>query len=311
MIVDTLDHLELYEHLHPGFGKALRLLRDTDFSDKEDGVNYELEGKKLFYFLGTDESRMVNDTPEAHTRYIDIQFHISGRSCIDTAPLESMTEEVLPRPQGDTCFYHGGDCSRVLLEKKRFAVLFPWDAHAPGIAVGEPELGRKCVVKVLADPSAFEEERAPVDFGLLEKQVRALAEADPSLLPLLSNTAAVISESLPDVSWAGFYLRRGEKLVLGPFQGKNACIHIPMGKGVCGTSAFEDRVVRVEDVHTFPGHIACDESSNSEIVLPIHRDGAVAAVLDLDSRSFHRFGELEEKGLLTVVKVLEETLVWQ
>ena len=146
------------------------------------------------------------------------------------------------------------------------------------------------------------------DYKLIAAQVRALAEEEPFYVPLLSNVSALLFESLPDVSWAGFYLKREGQLVLGPFQGKPACIHIPFGRGVCGTSFSEDRPVRVENVHLFPGHIACDAASNSEIVLPIHADGEVAAVLDLDSTAFGRFTEEDEEGLLEVMKAIEEEI---
>ena len=146
------------------------------------------------------------------------------------------------------------------------------------------------------------------DYKLIAAQVRALAEEEPFYVPLLSNISALLFESLPDVSWAGFYLKRGGELALAPFQGKPACIHIPFGKGVCGTSFSEDRPVRIENVHLFPGHIACDAASNSEIVLPIHADGEVAAVLDLDSTAFGRFTEEDEEGLLEVVKAIEEEI---
>ena len=144
------------------------------------------------------------------------------------------------------------------------------------------------------------------DYRLIAAQIRALAEEEPFYVPLLSNISALLFESLPEVSWAGFYLKREGQLVLGPFQGKLACIHIPFGRGVCGTAFSEDRPVRVDDVHLFPGHIACDAASNSEIVLPIHTDGEVAAVLDLDSTAFGRFTEEDEEGLLAVVKAIEE-----
>ncbi len=144
------------------------------------------------------------------------------------------------------------------------------------------------------------------DYKLIAAQVRALAEEEPFYVPLLSNISALLFESLPDVSWAGFYLKRGGELVLAPFQGKPACIHIPFGKGVCGTSFSEDRPVRVENVHLFPGHIACDSASNSEIVLPIRADGEPIGVLDLDSTVFSRFSEEDEEGLQLVVKAIEE-----
>ena len=144
------------------------------------------------------------------------------------------------------------------------------------------------------------------DYKLIAAQVRALAEEEPFYVPLLSNVSALLFESLPDVSWAGFYLNRDGELVLGPFQGKPACIHIPFGKGVCGTSFSEDRPVRVENVHLFPGHIACDSASNSEIVLPIRTDGEPIGVLDLDSTIFSRFSEEDEEGLQLIVKAIEE-----
>ncbi len=144
------------------------------------------------------------------------------------------------------------------------------------------------------------------DYKLIAAQVRALAEEEPFYVPLLSNVSALLFESLPDVSWAGFYLNRDGELVLGPFQGKPACIHIPFGKGVCGTSFSEDRPVRVENVHLFPGHIACDSASNSEIVLPIRTDGEPIGVLDLDSTIFSRFSEEDEEGLQLVVRAIEE-----
>ena len=115
---------------------------------------------------------------------------------------------------------------------------------------------------------------------------------------------------MKDLNWAGFYLVRNDELVLGPFQGKAACVIIPKGKGVCGTAFEEDRVQRVEDVHKFKGHIACDSASNSEIVVPIHNNGKVVGVLDIDSPLFDRFSEEDEKGLVSLVKKLEEVIEW-
>lgn len=112
-----------------------------------------------------------------------------------------------------------------------------------------------------------------------------------------ANMAAAIWQGLPDLNWAGFYLLRGETLVLGPFQGKPACVRIPLGQGVCGTAALRGETVIVADVHAFPGHIACDSASNSEIVVPLLRGGAVVGVLDLDSPRFARFGEADARGL--------------
>ncbi len=144
------------------------------------------------------------------------------------------------------------------------------------------------------------------DYKLLTEQVEALAQTEPFYVPFLSNVSALIYDSLPDLNWAGFYLMREDRLVLGPFQGKVACIHIEMGKGVCGTAAEKDQTQLVEDVHQFPGHIACDSASNSEIVVPVHKDGDVVGVLDIDSPSLRRFHEEDRDGLEQVVKVIEQ-----
>lgn len=149
-----------------------------------------------------------------------------------------------------------------------------------------------------------------MDYGLLTRQLEALAVTDGWFAPLLSNASALLYDALDDLNWAGFYLMRGGRLVLGPFQGKIACIHIPVGKGVCGTAAAKDETQRVADVHAFPGHIACDSASNSEIVVPIHSEGEVRAVLDIDSPSPGRFSEDDRAGLEKFVKILEENIAW-
>ena len=144
------------------------------------------------------------------------------------------------------------------------------------------------------------------DYDTLTAQAEALTDGVPHFIANLANISALIFEMLQDINWAGFYLRKGDKLVLGPFQGKTACIEIPFGKGVCGTAFAEDRTVLVEDVHCFEGHIACDSASNSEIVIPIHRNKEVIGVLDIDSTSFGRFSRDDADGLERLVKVLEE-----
>ena len=144
------------------------------------------------------------------------------------------------------------------------------------------------------------------DYDLLAKQLQALAADEPSYIPVLSNASALIKENLEDLNWAGFYLMDKGSLLLGPFQGKVACIRIEPGKGVCGTSAKEDKTYLVPNVHEFAGHIACDSASNSEIVVPIHKDGQVIGVLDIDSPSLGRFTEEDRIGLEHFVKVLEE-----
>ena len=145
-----------------------------------------------------------------------------------------------------------------------------------------------------------------MNYDLLCAQLRGLAEEEKWYVPLMANAAALLFDSMADLNWAGFYLMRGDGLVLGPFQGKVACIHIPMGKGVCGTAAARDETQRVANVHEFPGHIACDGASNSEIVIPLHRDGRVVAVLDVDSPVLDRFDEEDQRGLEAFARVIEE-----
>ena len=147
-----------------------------------------------------------------------------------------------------------------------------------------------------------------MDYKILNAQVRALTEGVPHEVANLANASAAIWQNMEKINWAGFYLMEGGRLVLGPFQGKPACIEIPVGKGVCGTAAQERKTILVEDVHAFPGHIACDGASNSEIVVPIFKDGAVYGVLDIDSPCFARFTAEDQAGLEALVKVLEETL---
>lgn len=148
------------------------------------------------------------------------------------------------------------------------------------------------------------------DYKLLCEQLKALAETDAHYIPLLSNASAMLFEALDNVNWVGFYLMRDGQLVLGPFQGKVACVHIPLNRGVCGAAARENATQRVADVHAFPGHIACDSASNSEIVVPIHQDGTVAAVLDIDSPVLNRFSPEDQEGLEAFVRVLESTIVF-
>lgn len=145
------------------------------------------------------------------------------------------------------------------------------------------------------------------DYELLAAQVRALAEEDPRWMPLLANASALIYEALSDVNWAGFYLipEGDDGLVLGPFQGKVACVHIGIGQGVCGTAVARDELQLVEDVHDFPGHIACDSASASEVVVPLHAGGRVVGVLDIDSPVRGRFLPEDARGLELVAQALE------
>ena len=146
------------------------------------------------------------------------------------------------------------------------------------------------------------------DYAELCTQLRGLIGGVPHLTANLANAAALLYETLPRLNWAGFYLAEGATLVLGPFQGRPACIEIPFGKGVCGTAAAQDATQLVPDVHLFPGHIACDSASASEIVVPIRRAGAVWGVLDIDSPEKARFSEADRDGLEAFVRVLEQEL---
>src|SRR5262249_50217045 len=138
----------------------------------------------------------------------------------------------------------------------------------------------------------------PALYRDLALALESLVAGEPDPVANMANAAALIWESLPDLNWAGFYRSVGGELVVGPFQGRPACIRIPFGQGVCGAAAATLRVLRIDDVHAFPGHIACDAASNSEIVVPIVRDGALIAVLDLDSPKTARFTEEDEAGCL-------------
>src|SRR5476651_99685 len=145
-------------------------------------------------------------------------------------------------------------------------------------------------------------------YAELKRDLGALIAGENNFIATLSNASALLFERLEGVNWVGFYLMDGSTLVLGPFQGKVACVRIPVGKGVCGTAVAENRIQRVDDVHAFPGHIACDAASNAEIVLPISLDGHVVAVLDIDSTIYHRFDQDDEDGLKALVDRLCEHL---
>ena len=147
-----------------------------------------------------------------------------------------------------------------------------------------------------------------MDYSILNRQVRALTENVPHIIANLANTSAAIWLGLEDINWAGFYILEEETLVLGPFQGKPACIEIPVGRGVCGTAVKEKKTQLVYDVHQFPGHIACDGASNSEIVIPLFKDGRVWGVLDIDSPIIGRFSEDDRVGLEALARVVEAGL---
>ena len=148
------------------------------------------------------------------------------------------------------------------------------------------------------------------DYRTLNAQLSALVGGVPHPIANLANAAALLYHTLDGLNWAGFYLLEGDALVLGPFQGRPACIEIPVGRGVCGAAVAEGKTQLVRDVHQFPGHIACDSASNSEIVVPIRVGGEIVGVLDLDSPHIGRFTEEDQAGLEGFVRILE-TEGWQ
>ncbi len=154
----------------------------------------------------------------------------------------------------------------------------------------------------------------PADYAALAQELEGLLNGEQDLIANAANATALIYHALPDVNWCGVYLLRGKELIVGPFQGKPACVHIPLGKGVCGTAAAQRKTIVVPDVEAFPGHIACDAASRSEIVIPLftqsaRTDGAyLLGVLDLDSPKLARFDEEDRRGLEALAAILTNSL---
>lgn len=140
-------------------------------------------------------------------------------------------------------------------------------------------------------------------YPLLQAQLQSLLSGERNFIANAAQFAAFLFHELADLNWAGFYLAHGDELVLGPFQGKVACVRIPLGRGVCGTAAASRQTQRVEDVHAFAGHIACDSASNSELVVPLVKDGQLIGVLDLDSPSVGRFSEVDQAGIEALAEI--------
>ena len=147
-----------------------------------------------------------------------------------------------------------------------------------------------------------------LQYTRINQQLQNLLSATSYQITQLANASALLAQSLEDINWSVFYLMEDGKLILGPFQGKVACMEIKIGSGVCGTAVARDEIMLVKDVHQFPGHIACDSASNSEIVLPIHKNGHIIGVLDIDSPILARFDETDREGLSEFVRILEEKL---
>lgn len=152
--------------------------------------------------------------------------------------------------------------------------------------------------------TAYPEEKSLM-YRLLKTQLIGLVDNVPHLTANLANASALLNSALKDINWVGFYFLEKDTLILGPFQGNPACVEIKVGNGVCGTAVAKNEIQLVKNVHEFPGHIACDSASNSEIVLPIHQNGNVIGVLDIDSPLLGRFDEEDQTGLAGIVKILE------
>lgn len=147
-------------------------------------------------------------------------------------------------------------------------------------------------------------------YELMLMQLQALLEGEENPIAILSNASALLNECLEQINWVGFYLMKKGELLLGPFQGKVACMHIAVGRGVCGTAVSENKLQLVKDVHAFPGHIACDSTSRSEIVIPIRKGDEIMGVLDIDSPILSRFDEIDAMYLEKCVKVIEDLCKW-
>ncbi|MCR1898954.1 GAF domain-containing protein [Irregularibacter muris] len=147
-------------------------------------------------------------------------------------------------------------------------------------------------------------------YDITLRQLKGLVQGERDWLANSANAAALLFNTMKDINWSGFYFYREDQLILGPFQGKPACIRIDLGKGVCGTAAQKRKTIIVEDVHKFPGHIACDSASNSEIVVPIIKEDKLIGILDIDSPVFNRFDEVDGKYLEEFVKIFKEHCHW-
>ncbi len=158
--------------------------------------------------------------------------------------------------------------------------------------------------------ASYPEEKTQM-YKLLLSQMKALLEGEQDITANLANASALLNEALNNINWVGFYLMKNNELLLGPFQGKVACVHISVGKGVCGTAVLENKTQLVDDVHRFPGHIACDSASNSEIVIPLRCNGKVVGVLDIDSPLLGRFDSEDASGLEKLAAAIEEACDWK
>ena len=167
----------------------------------------------------------------------------------------------------------------------------------------------KCKIGIKRRGERFMENKKEM-YELMNMQLKSLIEGEDDKISNLSNASALLMSTLKEINWAGFYLMKEGRLQLGPFQGKVACLRIPIGKGVCGTAVAQNQTQSIADVHQFPGHIACDSASNSEIVIPLHFDGEIVGVLDIDSPVLERFDEEDQVGLEAFAEILEQGCKW-
>ena len=207
---------------------------------------------------------------------------------------------------GDFTYLPGGvkDCSRCVFPHRREN----YDTVIRRLGELSSTLSQRSALQA-NDPEKKEKNMTAEEYQNLNRQLQALIHGVPHSTANLANAAALLYQTLPELNWAGFYLLEKDLLVLGPFQGKPACIEIPVGRGVCGTAVAENRTQLVYDVHQFPGHIACDGASNSELVLPIRAGEKIIGVLDLDSPRVGRFTEADREGLEEFVEILQAE-VW-
>lgn len=158
-------------------------------------------------------------------------------------------------------------------------------------------------------PKRYEFRNKEADYASLAEELNGLLAGETDFIANAANTSALLFDALPDINWVGFYFLRKEELVVGPFQGKPACVRIPLGKGVCGTAAANRKTIVVRDVHEFPGHIACDAASQSEIVVPLLKDGVLLGVLDIDSPSVGRFDDADRRGIERLATLFVASIV--
>ncbi|GAB1422196.1 hypothetical protein MASR2M15_24120 [Anaerolineales bacterium] len=231
---------------------------------------------------------------------LDTQAYVDGALDARSKELMGLVASIVLRCD-DCITYHIKQCVELGISRPQLLEAFNV-ALVVGGSITIPHL-RRAIDRLDSLPQAPQPSKSDV-YALLAKQLASVFEGERDFIANLANFSSLIYHSIGQVNWVGFYLLKGDDLVLSAFQGKVACVRIPMGKGVCGTAAKNQSVLIVDDVHQFPGHIACDSASNSEIVLPMVKDGRLIGVLDLDSESFARFDAVDQEGLSHLLALL-------